>query len=243
MRLGIFGGSFDPVHNAHLAIARACQQPSQARRGLVHANGHSAAEAAEAHVQPTDTEWKCFDSQSRSEPTWRVCSIEIDRGGFSYTVDTLRQIHEELPDAELFFLIGADALHDVAKWKEPREIFRMATPLVVCRAGQPVAGLRATQSTSAPKTHNHNRLRCPRWTLAVPKSVVASPLENNSMISCRMKSPNSSHNTICTVNPQASVSRQAHRRVPFLNRNLLGNWRVTRITKPKNWVEDDAQQS
>ena len=73
----------------------------------------------------------------RDEPTWRVCTIEIDRGGFSYTVDTLRQIHEELPDAELFFLIGADALHDVAKWKEPREIFRMATPLVVCRAGQP----------------------------------------------------------------------------------------------------------
>jgi nicotinate-nucleotide adenylyltransferase len=71
-----------------------------------------------------------------NEPSWRVCTIEIDRGGFSYTVDTLRQIHEELPDAELFFLIGADALHDVAKWKEPREIFRMATPLVVCRAAQ-----------------------------------------------------------------------------------------------------------
>jgi nicotinate-nucleotide adenylyltransferase len=71
------------------------------------------------------------------ESTWRVCTIEIDRGGFSYTVDTLHQIHEELPDAEQFFLIGADALQDVAKWKEPREIFRMATPLVVCRAARP----------------------------------------------------------------------------------------------------------
>ena len=73
----------------------------------------------------------------QDEPTWRVCTIEIDRGGFSYTVDTLRQIHEELPDADLFFLIGADALQRRAKWKEPREIFRMATPLVVRRAGQP----------------------------------------------------------------------------------------------------------
>jgi nicotinate-nucleotide adenylyltransferase len=70
------------------------------------------------------------------EPTWRVCTIEIDRGGFSYTVDTLSQIREELPDAALFFLIGADALNDVAKWKEPNEIFRMATPLVVHRTGQ-----------------------------------------------------------------------------------------------------------
>ena len=73
----------------------------------------------------------------RDVPTWRVCTLEIDRGGFSYTVDTLRQIHEELPDAALFFLIGADALRDVPKWKEPREIFRLATPLVVRRAGQP----------------------------------------------------------------------------------------------------------
>ena len=62
--------------------------------------------------------------------------MDIDRGGPTYTVDTLRQIREELPDVDLFFLIGADALNDVAKWKEPREIFRMATPLVVHRAGQ-----------------------------------------------------------------------------------------------------------
>ena len=59
------------------------------------------------------TDWKCCGSQSAMKPSWRVCTIEIDRGGFSYTVDTLRQIHDELPDADLFFLIGADALHDV----------------------------------------------------------------------------------------------------------------------------------
>jgi nicotinate-nucleotide adenylyltransferase len=136
MRLGIFGGSFDPVHNAHLALARACQQ--QAKLDEVW--------FTPAAIQPLNQNGpRAIDSHrlemlglaTRDEPTWRVCTIEIDRGGFSYTVDTLRQIHEELPDAELFFLIGADALNDVAKWKEPREIFRMATPLVVCRAGQP----------------------------------------------------------------------------------------------------------
>jgi nicotinate-nucleotide adenylyltransferase len=70
------------------------------------------------------------------EPTWRVCTLEIDRGGASYTVDTLRQLREELPDAKLFFLIGSDALREVEHWKEPREIFRLATPLVVHRAGE-----------------------------------------------------------------------------------------------------------
>ena len=72
---------------------------------------------------------------------WRVCTLEIDRGGFSYTVDTLRQLHTELPEAELFFLIGADAVRDVPHWKEPTEIFALATPLVVRRAGQPESDL------------------------------------------------------------------------------------------------------
>jgi nicotinate-nucleotide adenylyltransferase len=136
MRLGIFGGSFDPVHNAHRAVARACQD--QAKLDEVWFTPTA--------IQPLKQKGPCATDEHRlemlrlairDEPTWRVCTIEIDRGGFSYTVDTLRQIHEELPGAELYFLIGADALQDAAKWKEPRELFRMATPLVVCRAVQP----------------------------------------------------------------------------------------------------------
>lgn len=69
------------------------------------------------------------------ESAWRVCTLEVDRGGMSYTIDTLRQLREGLPNAELYFLIGSDALRDIARWKEPHEIFRLATPLVVQRAG------------------------------------------------------------------------------------------------------------
>ena len=135
MRLGIFGGSFDPVHNAHLAIARACQQ--QARLDEVWFTPTAIQPLKQHGPRATNAHrLEMLRLAIRDEPSWRVCTIEIDRGGFSYTVDTLRQIREELPDAELFFLIGADALQDVAKWREPREIFRMATPLVVCRAGQ-----------------------------------------------------------------------------------------------------------
>jgi nicotinate-nucleotide adenylyltransferase len=77
---------------------------------------------------------------------WRVCTLEIERGGYSYTVDTLRQIHEELPETKLFFLMGADALRDVPNWKEPAEIFRLATPLVVGRAGEPPPDVSAIQA-------------------------------------------------------------------------------------------------
>jgi nicotinate-nucleotide adenylyltransferase len=140
MRLGIFGGSFDPVHNAHLALARACQQQAAldevwftptAIQPLKH-RGPNASDAQRIEMLRLAT---------TNEPSWRVCTLEIDRGGFSYTVETLRQIHAELPEAKLFFLFGADAIRDVPKWKEPREIFRLAAPLVVRRAGQPLPDL------------------------------------------------------------------------------------------------------
>jgi nicotinate-nucleotide adenylyltransferase len=137
MRLGIFGGSFDPVHNAHLAIARACQR--QAELDEVWFTPTAIQPLKQHGPRATNRHrLEMLRLAIQDEPTWRVCTIEIDRGGYSYTVDTLQQIHEELPDAEVFFLIGADALRDVAKWKQPREIFRMATPLVVSRAEQPL---------------------------------------------------------------------------------------------------------
>ncbi len=66
-----------------------------------------------------------------------VYTGEIDRGGVSYTVDTLEQLHEELPDAELFFLMGADSLADLPTWREPQRICELAIPAVVRRAGSP----------------------------------------------------------------------------------------------------------
>jgi nicotinate-nucleotide adenylyltransferase len=149
MRLAIFGGSFDPVHNGHLALALACQrevaldevwftptaiQPLK-QHGPLASNNHRVEMLRLA-----------IESEPGGPPprlTWRVCTLEVDRGGPSYTVDTLRQIHEELPETELFFLIGADAVRDVPKWREPAEIFRLATPLVVRRAGEPEPDLTA----------------------------------------------------------------------------------------------------
>jgi nicotinate-nucleotide adenylyltransferase len=159
MRLGIFGGSFDPVHNGHLCLAHECQRQVALDEVwftpvAIQPLKKSGPQAADHHrLQMLN---RAIDSQ-KSEPSrghdhnarvapresWRVCTLEIDRGGFSYTVDTLRRIHEELPDAELFFLVGADALRDVPQWREPQEIFRLSTPLVVCRPGQSMPDLSA----------------------------------------------------------------------------------------------------
>jgi nicotinate-nucleotide adenylyltransferase len=164
MRLGIFGGSFDPVHNGHLALARACQRQAAldevwftptAVQPLKHEGPHATdAQRVEMLELAIDTDPSEPSEPGRPRPrfSWRICTLEIDRGGLSYTIDTLRQLHAELPDADLFFLIGSDTLRDVARWKEPRQIFRLATPLVVHRAGEPAPDLALLASFCTPDT-------------------------------------------------------------------------------------------
>jgi nicotinate-nucleotide adenylyltransferase len=140
MRLGIFGGSFDPVHNGHIALARACYE--QAALDEVWFTPTAIQPLKQRGPKATDAQRvEMLNLAIESEPSWRVCTLEIDRGGMSYTVDTLRQLHVELPEAKLFFMVGADAVRDVPKWKSPAEIFRLAAPLVVHRAGQPAVDL------------------------------------------------------------------------------------------------------
>lgn len=136
MRLGLFGGSFDPVHRGHLELARCCQ--AAARLDEVW--------FIPAATQPLKQRGPVASDADRvamvrlaiaGEPTWRVSEIELGRGGVSYTVDTLRTVRRRQPQAELFFLMGADSLHDFPRWREPQEILQLATPLVVARAGEP----------------------------------------------------------------------------------------------------------
>lgn len=136
MRLGVFGGSFDPIHNGHLRLAECCAQ--QARLDEVwfvpaavspfKPHGPVASEADRVAMLRLALEGR---------PGLVVSTLEIDRGGVSYTVDTLRQIHTERPDAELLLLMGADSLNDLPDWREPEAILRLATPLVVQRPGEP----------------------------------------------------------------------------------------------------------
>ncbi len=136
MRLGILGGSFDPVHNGHLRLAECCC----AQAGL------DTVWLVPAAVQPHKPHGPVASDADRiamlrlaieGKPCLAVSTIEIDRGGVSYTVDTLRTIHSEQLAAELFFLMGADTLHDLPNWHEPAEVLQFATPLVVHREGEP----------------------------------------------------------------------------------------------------------
>ncbi len=135
MRLGIFGGTFDPIHYGHLLLAESCREALLLERVLF----------LPAAVSPLKQDTPPAGTQQRlqmvrlaiggHEP-FVVSSFEIDRGGVSYTVDTLQAVRQEHPHDELFFLLGADALESLAQWYQPAEICQLAQLVPVNRGHQ-----------------------------------------------------------------------------------------------------------
>ncbi len=140
MRLGLFGGSFDPVHTGHLVLADSCAEQAAldevwfvpAARQPLKPSGPQASDALRLAM---------LRLALADRPRFEVSELEIERGGMSYTVDTLAEVHAQLPEAQLYFLMGADSLAEFLQWHRPEEICALATPLVVRRAGSPAPDL------------------------------------------------------------------------------------------------------
>lgn len=140
MRLGIFGGSFDPVHRGHLKLAK-CGQTQLALdevRFLPAAN--QPLKPSGPHASGGDR-LEMLRLATAGFPQFSVSEREIARGGTSYTVDTLKQLADELPAATIFLLVGADALADLPRWRQPELICRLAVIAAVRRAGLPAPDL------------------------------------------------------------------------------------------------------
>jgi len=134
MRLGLYGGSFDPVHYGHLLLAECCLEAlSLDEVWLIpaaippHKQTHEQA-AAKHRLQ-------MIELALAGHEQIRASSIEIDRGGVSYTVDTLAEVQALHPQATMFLLMGADSLRDLPTWRQPERICELAIPAVVRRGG------------------------------------------------------------------------------------------------------------
>jgi nicotinate-nucleotide adenylyltransferase len=136
MRLGIFGGTFDPVHYGHLLLAEMCRE--QGRLDEVWFVP-TAVSPLKQHRPPSEAKHRVEMLQlaTGGHAAFRVSLVELERGGVSYTVDTLAHFRQQFPQAELFFLMGADSVQDFPQWREPVRICELALPLVVRRHGSP----------------------------------------------------------------------------------------------------------
>ncbi len=135
-RIGILGGSFDPVHTGHLALARAALISQHLDRVLfmpaaiqpLKRNGPRASDAARLDM---------LRLALAREPRYELSTLELDRGGFSYLFDTLTELRRRHPRAELFFILGTDALPDFHKWYRAADLLQLCTFLVAPRPGFP----------------------------------------------------------------------------------------------------------
>jgi nicotinate-nucleotide adenylyltransferase len=136
MRLGIFGGSFDPVHYGHLLLAECCREALRLDEvWLVPAAVPPHKQARD--LAPGKNRLEMLELALAGNDQLRASALEIERGGVSYTVQTLADIHERHPDATLFLLMGADSLRDLPTWREPERICELSLPAVVRRGGSP----------------------------------------------------------------------------------------------------------
>jgi nicotinate-nucleotide adenylyltransferase len=136
MRLGLFGGTFDPVHYGHLLLAECCREQCQLDE-VWFLPAATPPHKQSRPLTPAAQRIEMLQLAVGGHRPFQVCALEIERGGVSYTVDTLAELAQQEPGRELFFLLGADSLDDLPHWREPARLCQMAVPVAVCRPGAP----------------------------------------------------------------------------------------------------------
>lgn len=133
--IGLFGGSFDPVHLGHLLVAQAAREELQLERLFFIPAAQSPFKPDQA---PTPAEARvCLLRLALAGKHWcEVDEQEVKRGGVSYTIDTVRQYAERFPKARLFFLIGEDHRTKLSKWREAEVLASLVEFLIIPRPGE-----------------------------------------------------------------------------------------------------------
>jgi nicotinate-nucleotide adenylyltransferase len=133
------GGTFDPIHHGHLVAA----SDVQAQFGLdqvVFVPTGQPWQKGHAGVSPPEDRYLMTVVATASNPRFLVSRVDIDRRGPTYTIDTLTDLHAQYPNAELYFITGADALEQILSWHRVGELFDLAHFIGVTRPGYPLDG-------------------------------------------------------------------------------------------------------
>jgi len=131
------GGTFDPIHHGHLVAASEVQAWFDLDEVVFVPTGEPW-QKADRVVSPAEHRYLMTVVATASNPRFTVSRVDIDRGGPTYTIDTLRDLAAVLPDAELFFITGADALGEIFTWRDASQLFELAHFVGCTRPGYEV---------------------------------------------------------------------------------------------------------
>jgi nicotinate-nucleotide adenylyltransferase len=133
-RIGIFGGSFDPVHVGHLRMAEVAREAVRLD-SVIFVPAQVSPFKTDRKVTPGELRLEMLRLATADNPAFSVSDAELRRPGPSFTVDTLRELAAETPDAERFFLTGTDTVRDLPKWRDPEIVLGLAQFVVATRPG------------------------------------------------------------------------------------------------------------
>jgi nicotinate-nucleotide adenylyltransferase len=133
-RVGVMGGTFDPIHHGHLVAASEVQAWFDLDEVVFVPTGDPW-QKSEREISPAEHRYLMTVIATAANPAFRVSRVDIDRDGPTYTIDTLRDLAAQMPDVELYFITGADALADIFTWRDPDELFRLARFVGCTRPG------------------------------------------------------------------------------------------------------------
>jgi nicotinate-nucleotide adenylyltransferase len=131
-RIGVMGGTFDPIHNGHLVAASEVRQSFQLDEVVFVPTGEPYMKRV---VTPAEHRYLMTVIATASNPDFTVSRVDVDRDGPTYTIDTLRDLKRDYPDDELFFISGADAIAQILDWKDIGELWELAHFVAVSRPG------------------------------------------------------------------------------------------------------------
>jgi len=152
-KIGVFGGTFDPPHIGHLVAALNAQHVLELDLVLFVVANVPWQKVGSRQITPVDVRVAMVEAAVADLPGCEASRIEIERGGDSYTVDTLTELHDANPESELFLIVGTDVADSLDTWHRPDEVARLATLAILERPG--------SQGAAAPDSFRTVRVEAP----------------------------------------------------------------------------------
>jgi len=141
-RIGIMGGTFNPVHRGHLALARAAKEQFALDQIVFIPSGNPPHKKA-GEVLDKEERFKMVKMATRRIPSFVVSRIELDRPGFSYAIDTFNALKKKYgKKAKLFFIMGLDSINEILEWRKPLDLFKLCEFIVGTRPGSTIRTFR-----------------------------------------------------------------------------------------------------
>lgn len=131
-RIGIIGGTFNPIHYAHLFVAECAREQFKLDRVIFIPSGESYFKRGQ-DIPSGEIRYQLVKKATEDNPFFKVSRIEIDRPGDTYTIETLEQLSEMYPGDELYFIVGADTLNQIDQWVRYEDVLRACTILAAVR--------------------------------------------------------------------------------------------------------------